>query len=161
MRIKTIIEGLETFRKQFKGEIWLEVMLVKGFNDGADTIEPMCELIPELGCYRVQLNTVIRPPSEKCAQPLDYEELAKIRRDWGERCEIIPRFSRKTQKAYRKDVEHLIVDLLGRRPVTVREIAETFGLHENEAIKYLETLSESAEVKTERFGGNTYYHASV
>jgi wyosine [tRNA(Phe)-imidazoG37] synthetase (radical SAM superfamily) len=157
LRIEAIIEGLRAFRNQFKGKIWLEVMLVKGVNDGADTIEPLRELIPELGCDRVQLNTVIRPPSENYARPLGYEEMAKVRRDLGGRCEIIPRFSRRGQKAYRKDVEHQIVDLLGRRPVTVRDISEALGLHENEVIKYLETLSESGEVRAERFQGNTYY----
>jgi wyosine [tRNA(Phe)-imidazoG37] synthetase (radical SAM superfamily) len=158
LRIEKTIEGLKSFRDQFKGEIWLEVMLVKGINDGPDTIEPLRELIPELGCDRVQLNTVIRPPSEKYARPLDYEEMVRIRRDLGEKCEIIPRFSRRGQKAYKKDVEHQILELLGRRPVTARDISEALGLHENEVIKYLETLSESGDVRVERFEENTYYH---
>lgn len=84
--------------------------------------------------------------------------MAKIKRDLGEGCEIIPPFSRRGQKAYKKDVEHQILDLVGRRPVTVRDISEALGLHENEVIKYLETLGESGEVKTERFRENTYYH---
>lgn len=54
LKIKGIIEGLKTFRNQLKGEIWLEVMLVKGINDGADTLEHLGELIPELGCDRGQ-----------------------------------------------------------------------------------------------------------
>ncbi len=158
LRIKGIIEGLKTFRERFKGEIWLEVMLVKEINDGADTIGPLRDLIPELGCERVQLNTVIRPPTEKYARPLDYEEMAKIKKRLGDKCEIIPRFSRRGQKAYRSHLEHQIFDLLGRRPVTIRDISEALGLHENEVIKYLETLSESGEVKTERFEESTYYH---
>jgi len=158
LRIKGIIEGLKTFGEQFKGEIWLEVMLVKGINDGVDAIEALRDLIPELGCDRVQLNTVIRPPTEKYARPLDYEEMAEIKKRLGDKCEIIARFSRRGQKAYKKDVEHQILDLLGRRPVTVRDISEALGIHENEVIKYLESLSESGEVKTARFQENTYYH---
>ena len=158
LRIEEIIEGLKTFRTQFKGQIWLEVMLVKGINDGPDTIEPLRELIPELGCDRIQLNTVIRPPTEAYAQPLDDDEMAAIKRRLGETCEIISRATRRGQKAYKKDVEQQILGLLGRRPVTVRDISESLGLHENEVIKYLETLSKSGEVRTERFGGNTYYH---
>jgi wyosine [tRNA(Phe)-imidazoG37] synthetase (radical SAM superfamily) len=158
LRIDRIMQGLKTFREQFNGEIWLEVMLVKGINDGADTIEPLREFIPELGCDRVQLNTVIRPPTEAYAQPLDNDEMAEIKRRLGEKCEIISRATRRGQKAYRKDVEHQILGLLGRRPVTLRDISQSLGLHENEVIKYLETLSKSGEVRTERFQGNTYYH---
>ena len=33
LRIEKIIEGLVKFRKEFKGQIWLEIMLVKGVND--------------------------------------------------------------------------------------------------------------------------------
>ena len=157
LRISSIIDGLKAFREQFRQEIWLEVMLVKGINDGADTLEPLRDLIPELGCDRVQLNTVIRPPSEKYARPLDYDKMAEIKRRLGDTCEIIPRFSRRGQKAYKKDVERQIADLLGRRPVTVRDISEALGLHENEVIKYLETLSESGQVRAERFGENNYY----
>ena len=158
LRINEIIEGLKTFRNQFKGQIWLEVMLVKGINNGPDTIEPLRELIPELGCDRVQLNIVIRPPAEDYARPLDDDEMAQIKRRLGEKCGIISRFTRRGQKAYKKDVERQIIDLLGRRPVTIRDISEALGLHENEVIKYLETLSESGEVTVERFEESTYYH---
>jgi wyosine [tRNA(Phe)-imidazoG37] synthetase (radical SAM superfamily) len=157
LRIERVIEGLKTFRDQFKGQIWLEVMLVRGINNGPDRIEPLGELIPELGCDRVQLNTVIRPPSEKYTRPLDYEEMARIRRDLGDECEIIPRFIPRDQRPYRKDVKQTIFDLLGRRPVTVREISEALGLHESEVIKYLESLSESGLIKAEEFQGSTYH----
>lgn len=158
LRIKRIVTGLKAFREEFRGEIWLEVMLVKGINDGVDAIEPLRDLIPELGCDRVQLNTVIRPPAETYALPLGYDEMAEIRKCLGERCEIIARFSRRGQKAYKKDVEQQIVDLVERRPVTVRDISEALGLHENEVIKYLDPLSESGDVKAERFEESTYYH---
>ena len=158
LRIESVIGGLKAFREEFKGQIWLEVMLVKGINDGADAIESLGKVTAQLGCEKIQLNTVIRPPTEKYARPLEYEEMAEIKKRLGEKCEIIPRFSRRGQKAYKRDVEHRISDLVGRRPVTVRDISEALGLHENEVIKYLETLSESGEVKAEQFKESTYYH---
>jgi DNA-binding IclR family transcriptional regulator len=55
-------------------------------------------------------------------------------------------------------VEDRILDLVGRRPVTVGDISEALGLHENEVIKYVETLTESGQVKAERFKGQLYYY---
>jgi len=160
LRIHKIIGGLEAFRQQFEGQIWMEVMLVKGINDGTDAIESLQIVIPQLGCNKIQLNTVIRPPSESYAEPLDFDEMAKIRRSLGDKCEIISRFTRRNQKAYKRQVEHQILDLIGRRPVTFRDISEALGLHENEVIKYLETLSEAGEVKAEQFDGSTYYYGN-
>jgi wyosine [tRNA(Phe)-imidazoG37] synthetase (radical SAM superfamily) len=160
LRIDEIIGGLKAFREQFKGQIWLEVMLVKGINDRTDAIESLQRVIPELGADKTQLNTVIRPPSEAYTRSLDYDEMSRIKSYLGEKSEIIPRFSRRGQNMYKKDLKDQILDLLGRRPVTVRDISEALGLHENEVIKYLETLSEAGEVKAEQFDGSTYYYGN-
>jgi wyosine [tRNA(Phe)-imidazoG37] synthetase (radical SAM superfamily) len=157
LHIEKIIQGLRAFREGFTGQIWLEVMLVKGINETAEAIERLQEVIPELGCDKIQLNTVIRPPSENYARPLDLEGMLRAKELLGPRCEIIPRFSRRAQKAYREDLEQRILDLVARRPVSIRDISSTLGVHENEVIKYVETLTEAGQVKAERFRGQFYY----
>ncbi|NYT01814.1 MAG: radical SAM protein, partial [Methanosarcinales archaeon] len=62
LRIEDIVEGLKQFRREFSGEMWLEVMLVKGVND--HEAPQIASLVEEIGPDRVQLNTVVRPPSE-------------------------------------------------------------------------------------------------
>jgi len=158
LHIEKIIQGLRAFREGFTGQIWLEVMLVKGINEGAEAIESLREVIPELGCDKIQLNTVIRPPSENYARPLDLEGMLKVKELLGPKCEIMSRFSRRAQKAYREDLEQRILDLVARRPVSIRDISSTLGMHENEVIKYVETLTEAGQVKAERFSGQLYYH---
>jgi wyosine [tRNA(Phe)-imidazoG37] synthetase (radical SAM superfamily) len=158
LNMKEIIKGLIAFRGEFKGQIWLEVMLVKGVNDGAEAVRSLRKVIPELGCDKIQLNTVIRPPSEDYARSLNLEGMLKVKKLLGQRCEIVPRFSRQSQKAYREDLEQRILDLVARRPVSIRDISSTLGMHENEVIKYMETLTEAGQVKAERFSGQFYYH---
>ena len=62
LRIEDIIEGLRLFRKEFSGEIWLEVMLVKDVND--HEAEMIANAANSINPDRIQLNTVIRPPAE-------------------------------------------------------------------------------------------------
>jgi len=157
LHIEKIIQGLRAFREGFTGQIWLEVMLVKGINEGAEAIESLQEVIPELGCDKIQLNTVIRPPSENYARPLDLEGMLRVKELLGSRCEIMPRFSRRAQKAYREDLEQRILDLVARRPVSMRDISTTLGVHENEVVKYLEALCESGEVRVEQYDEQFYY----
>ena len=55
-------------------------------------------------------------------------------------------------------MEQRILDLVGRRPVTIPDISDALGVHENGVIKYAETLSESGQVKAEECNGQVYYH---
>jgi len=89
LKIEQIIEGLQKFRQEFKGSIWLEIMLVKGVNDSPSHIRKLKEVIKEIKPEKVQLNTVVRPPSEEFAHPLSLKELEKTRNILGKNCEII------------------------------------------------------------------------
>ena len=72
LRIDEIIQGLKDFRKEFRGEIWLEVMLVKGIND--HEAELIARAAQSTEPDRIQLNTVVRHPAEPVL-PLSEEEM--------------------------------------------------------------------------------------
>ncbi|WP_410208576.1 radical SAM protein [Fusobacterium sp.] len=69
------IDGLIEFSKNFKGEVWLEVMLVKGFNTDKKDIDEFAKLIAEIPHDRVYINTPVRPPAESFAQIADEDEI--------------------------------------------------------------------------------------
>ncbi|MCK4352248.1 radical SAM protein [candidate division WOR-3 bacterium] len=152
-----IILGLKDFRHEFKGKIWLEIMLIKGINASSQEIEHFKSIISEIGFDKVQLNTVIRPPTEKSISPLTPIELEKIKNAFGENCEIIPEFKKKLQKAYPIAMENRIIELVKRRPVTLSDISDSLGIHRNEVIKYLEILKKESKIKTYNYGGRRYY----
>lgn len=135
----------------------MEIMLVKGINDGLSHIQKLKEVISELKPDKVQLNTVIRPPSEEFARALNLEELEKIRNILGGNAEVIAQFERKEQKAYEEDVESAIITLLTRRPVTLGDISNSLGIHRNELIKYLETLEKNGKIKSTVYSSLRYY----
>lgn len=67
--LEKMVEGLRTFSKRFEGEIWIEVMLVRGVNDSPSSLEAIGGLIKGLRADRVYINTPIRPPSEQGVEP--------------------------------------------------------------------------------------------
>lgn len=89
-----IITGLKDFRREYKGLIWLEVMLVKGINDDLRHIQRLKTIIREINPDKIQLNTVVRPPNEKFAQPLNLKDLERIRDFFEYKCEIISEFKK-------------------------------------------------------------------
>ena len=157
LKIDRVIQGLRTFRQEFEGRIWLEIMLVKGINDGMDHIERLKQAISELKPDKVQLNTVVRPPSEEFACAVSLEELEKIRELLGGDAEVIAQFERKEQRAYQEDVESAILALLSRRPVTLSDISNSLGIHRNELMKYLQSLEKEGKIKSVVYGGLRYY----
>ncbi len=89
IKIEDIIEGLINLRKEFKGKIWLEVMLVKGINDDAKHIEKLKSVIERIRPDKTQLNSPVRLAAESAVLPVNKKHLHKIKEILGEKCEII------------------------------------------------------------------------
>jgi wyosine [tRNA(Phe)-imidazoG37] synthetase (radical SAM superfamily) len=158
LKIDKIIDGLSDFSQEFKGKIWLEIMIVKGTNDSPQEIKRMTEVIEKIKLDKIQLNTVVRPPTEEFAQPVNLENLKKIKRTLGEKCEIIAGFKRPNQEFYSEDIEKGRLTMVKRRPVTLLDISRSLGIHQNEAIKYLNILEKEDQILTKVHRGKRYYY---
>ena len=64
-----MLGGLIDFRAEFAGQIWLEIMLVRGLNDSESAIWNISQVVDELNPDRVYLVTPIRPPAEAWVEP--------------------------------------------------------------------------------------------
>ena len=88
VRIEDIIEALSRFRQEFKGKIWLEVMLVRGLNDSPAYLRRIKKITDRLKADRVQLNSPVRPPSEEWVKPVSREALSKAKKIFGDNCDV-------------------------------------------------------------------------
>ncbi|MBL7081539.1 MAG: radical SAM protein [Candidatus Omnitrophica bacterium] len=76
-----MLKGQVDFRKEYKGKIWLEVMLVDGLNDTDRELKKIKELIALIKPDRVYVNVPIRPPAQpwvKVPQTLQIFKAASI-----------------------------------------------------------------------------------
>lgn len=151
-----VIEGLARFRREFKGRLWLEVMLVKGVNDTPAHIRALKKAIAAIDPDRVQLNTVVRPPADTSAKPLTVRELEKIRRALGEKAEIVAAFAGRRQSRRSGSLEAAIVAIVKRRPVTVEDISAALGRHRDEVLKAAGHLLESGKIRFIRHGRKAF-----
>jgi wyosine [tRNA(Phe)-imidazoG37] synthetase (radical SAM superfamily) len=160
-KIEDIIEGLKKFRQEFKGKIWLEIMLVKGKNDSPEHINNLKAAAGEINPDKIQLNTVFRPPAERFAQALSLEELEKIKKSFGQNCEIIAEFSRKDQSPQEKNLEDRILAIIRRRPVTAQDISTSLGKRRDEILKYLSRLIQEGSIKSVTHKDRSYYEPTI
>ncbi len=89
MKIENIVSGLIALRDEFKGKIYLEIMLLKGMNDGIGYAYKFKEAIDKIKPDKIQLNTPVRSTTEIWVKPPDKERLNQIKDILGPKCEII------------------------------------------------------------------------
>ncbi len=66
--VSNIVESLVEFREIYKGEIWLEILLLKNFNDTIEEFEAFKEAVLKIKPNRVQINMLDRAPAYKIAE---------------------------------------------------------------------------------------------
>jgi len=157
LKIGKIIRGLAAFRKEFTGQIWLEVMLVRGLNDSVCEIRKLKQAIRRIKPDKVQLNTVVRPPSAKFALPVPRAALLKIKKMLGRNCEIVAAFDKKQPPAHFPDLKKDIIEIVRRRPETAAAIAHSLGAVRARVNKVLSTLRKSRRIRIVRHRNRVYF----
>jgi wyosine [tRNA(Phe)-imidazoG37] synthetase (radical SAM superfamily) len=142
-----IVAGLAAFRREFAGRIWLEIMLVRGVNDGPRHLRKLKAAAALIRPDRIQLNTVVRPPAERSARPLGPAEMEKIREFFGEGAEIIADFRTAARRASAGDAGEAVLAVVGRRPVTAADLALSLGRPAEEIEDLLQSLGSAGKIR--------------
>ncbi|SCZ80141.1 radical SAM protein [Acidaminobacter hydrogenoformans] len=66
-----VLEGLREFSRRYEGQLWIEIMLVKGMNDNEAELLALKALLDTMRYDRLYLNTVVRPPAESGVEAVD------------------------------------------------------------------------------------------
>ncbi len=151
--LEKIIEGIRKFRKSYKGEMILEILMVKGINTTDEEIEAFNRVLPTLGADRIDIGTVDRPPAYPI-EPLSYRELHAIagKLDPSLPIHIASRNKAKEAKGAFSDEE--ILTTLRKRPLTMDDIETLF---DDRTIERFTKLLESGKIETKRVGSLTFY----
>ena len=89
IRIDEIVQGMLSLRNEFRGKIWLEVMIVKGVNDKVSHARKLKEVIDSINPDKIQINSPVRTTAEPGCLPADKGKLEKIKAILGDKCEIV------------------------------------------------------------------------
>ena len=154
--IEEILEGLVRLRQEMSGELWLEVLLVKGINDSPEAIQDIVRAVERIQPQRVQLNTVVRPPAAPGVEAVSHARLTEIAGRFPVPAEVIspPRGRAQGDRGTR---ERQVVEMTRRRPLTLEDVAAAFGVEAGEARQMLAGLIGEGKVREERFGDKVFY----
>jgi wyosine [tRNA(Phe)-imidazoG37] synthetase (radical SAM superfamily) len=157
LSFEKLISGLCAFRKQFTGQIWLEVFLIEGFNTDNQQIAEIKDAIDRIRPDKVQLNTAVRPTTEPGIKALDAEKLRAIAKQLGENCEVIADFSPARHIGNIEAGAEDVLSMLKRRPCSLSDISSALGIGRNEALKYITLLQQQGVIDSQRKDGVVFF----
>ncbi len=163
LNIPEYIKGLVDFRKEYSGQIWLEVLIIPGLNDTLENLKALKKAFLKIHPDEIQLNTLDRPGAVENIRAATRRELQEILNFWGlPQVKIIAAApDRKKIVSYRDDTESAILETIKRRPCTLDDLHKILGLHLNEINKYLDVLEEEKKIVSVREKRGLFYRVGA
>jgi wyosine [tRNA(Phe)-imidazoG37] synthetase (radical SAM superfamily) len=153
---KKVVDGLINLRKEFKGKIWLEIMLLGGINDSLKEARIFKKIVAKINPDKVQLNLPIRPSGASIVLP-DYERVKKIKKIIGKKCEIVSSFYKAAQKKFSESAQEDITKYLNIRPATMRDLEKSVGLEKNVLAKQIEKMLDLGLIIKKIYNRKVYF----
>ena len=154
--LKNIINGIIEFRKIYKGELIIEILVVKGINDKEDEFEALNEVLAKIKPDRVDISTIDRPPAYN-VEGVSIDRLFELAENIKNQNIFIPTREKINYKIENLTKEELL-NTLKKRPFSESDVKNILDEHTqkifNDLIK--ENLLEEVWV-----GGIKFYKAYI
>jgi len=156
LSVERMIAGLARFRQEYRGKLWLEVMLVKGVNDAPGHVAKLRQAAWRIRPDRVQLNTVVRPPADRRCRPMSHDDLEQIAMLFGPGTDVVelPGVRRRAGAAVSDEA---ILATVRSRPVTEEDLCRALGYSPAALRPVLRRLVRDARVRRTAFGGRVFF----
>ena len=157
---KAVVEGLERFRRDYNGEIWVEVMLVKGLNDTERELKALKSRLEKIEPNRTYINVPIRPPAEPWAVPPDKDaiRLAHAILSDANVVDITEEETGDFSIDGFTNPEDAILAIIRRHPMRAEQVIDTLRKFEKGDIHdSLKRLEESGEIKKLKYREKVFW----
>ncbi len=133
---ETFLNGLIQFRREYHGQIWLEVLLVRGITDTQEEVVRIAQCAAQINPDRIHLNTVTRPPADTSVTGLTFSELEVFASLFTPTAEVIAEYPTVSEVITSvKDIQQEdILDVVQRHPCSLPELSAALNVSE-ETIK--------------------------
>ncbi len=154
-----VVEGLVEFRKEFRGQLFLEIFIVPGVNDGPGELTRLRDAALKIRPDTVQINSLDRPGAESWVEPAGRAELASIRELFAPlEVEIIGRPAERVyEDRHVTDVMKEVISLLRRRPSTLDDLQLALGSDREVLLKVLGSMISKEMITVEILDRGEFY----
>jgi wyosine [tRNA(Phe)-imidazoG37] synthetase (radical SAM superfamily) len=157
IRFDAMVEGLIAFRKEFTGEIWLEILILDGVNASQRDAHQFKQWVKKIQPEKVHVNTAVRPPAEAFARQVSPEQMSGFCTILGDNAEAVASFRGSQRHEGAPNVEADLLNLLARRPCTLDDIASGLRVQKDEILRLIDPLVKNQSIQMVKMGPEVYY----
>jgi wyosine [tRNA(Phe)-imidazoG37] synthetase (radical SAM superfamily) len=154
LNARVMIESTANLKSVFSGEIWLEILFIRGYNDHQEEIDKLVEAVKIIKPDRVQLNTLVRPGVLQNIEALSKIELDSIAAHFPKEyaAEVITPSDFKTEMLS----DEQVATTIARRPCSLKDISGMTGSKES-ALAMLDNFRSKKILKEHEINSVNYY----
>ena len=143
IKFERLVDGLISFRKEYKGKLWVEVMLVDGLNDTAQALWEIARILQSIQPDLVHINLPTRPPAEAWVKPPHPESLMRAMAILGYAAEVVHPTEGSFDLSGHDNPVDAIISIITRHPMRQDQLERTLKSWSpekaNEVLQDLET----------------------
>jgi wyosine [tRNA(Phe)-imidazoG37] synthetase (radical SAM superfamily) len=149
-----LVEGMAAFREEYRGKLWVEVMLVSDLNDTAQALWDIARVLQRIEPDAVHINLPDRPPAETWVQPASEENLMQAMAILGNVAEVVHPAEGTFDLGGYDDPVDAILSIITRHPMREDQLERSLSRWSQGKVKQvLADLEASGRAQVvERFG---------
>lgn len=156
LKYDDIINSLIKFSNEYRGQIWLETMVCKDYNDSEEALKLLKELADKIKHSRYYLNSPVRPPALKSVKTADHQKLEEMAKE----LDAINIDALADPKFYShiKDNLSAILSIIRRHPMNqfdIKAFLDSRG--EENTFKIFDSLKNNQKIETIKYKGYDTY----
>jgi wyosine [tRNA(Phe)-imidazoG37] synthetase (radical SAM superfamily) len=136
------------------------VVFLAGINDTEEEEEALKDVIDTIRPDRIQINTVVRPPSDSRAKPLDRERLDDVMLLFGKNAEVIAGTPVSKEMLNVQTSAEILLDTLKRRPLRAVDMVNSLDLDPDEVDDLIKGLLIKGYIHRQEHSGEIFYLSS-
>ncbi len=153
-----IIQGIQTFARQFTGKIWLEIFILPGINDTQEELGALKEVISSIDPEMVQLNTLDRPGTVSDIRPATMDELERVKEILNmDIIQIIARVTATKNTGRNRDMASAVLETIHRRPCTRDDLVAVLNADPAQMDTLLAALETQGRVEARQQARGVFY----
>ncbi len=164
LNLEAICSGILAWGSNYKGSIYLEILLVAGINDTETNLRAMVSFCRTLAPDRIDVVTMTRPGAYSAARPVDVATIntwraalspAQKNASFSHAAKTIePRLSASMDDM---QLRKAILNSIAIRPQTVQQIGLAMGTSEGQVKKVIDHLVVTRQITVIIDAGSTFY----
>lgn len=156
-----LVEGLSAFRREYHGQLWVEVMLVRGLNDMEEALREIAATFQAIHPDQVHINLPTRPPNEPWVQPSDEDSILRAQTILGDIARVVHPAEDLLDLSGFDSIINVIVAIITRHPMREDELMTALERWTPGQVReLLTTLINSGQAQVVERYGTRFWSAS-